>query len=1322
GGLLPIGVPGELYIGGLGLARGYLNRPTLTAEKFVDSPFSPGTRLYRSGDRARFRADGILEFLGRIDDQVKLRGFRIELGEIESVLKQLPGIDDAVVLLRDDPGAERLLCAYVVERAGRSSAEIRAALREKLPAHMVPSAVVRLDALPLSPSGKVDRRALPALEEVGADEGSDIAPRGPIEEGIAVIFAEVLKLDTVGAQDGFFDRGGHSLLATQAISRLRDTFGVELPLRVMFEAPTPAALARRVEEALRGDRGIVLPPLLPRAPGAARQLSFAQERLWFLDQLSPNDSSYNISQAIQLVGTLDLDALKQALTELCRRHESLRTTFAVSEGMPVEVIHAATEVSLSYSAFTSLPEADRPGAALRAAADEADHSFDLAVGPLFRAHLFALEDESNLLVLTMHHIVSDGWSVGVLRRELWTLYEAFRRGEPTPLAPLPVQYADYAAWQRRWLAGDVLDRQLAYWKEALRGAPDVLELPADHPRPQVPSHRGAKRPFSLSPELTRALYALAQRESVTLFMLLLAAFDVLLHRHTGQSSLLVGTPVAGRSRAEMENLIGFFVNTLVLRADLDPDLPFDAFLRKVRETCLSAYSHGDLPFERLVSEISPERDLSRTPLFQVMFLLQNASREAASTGRRGVSLENRTTKFDLKLTINEGRDRLSGSFEYAVDLFEASTIDRLVKHFETLLAGIAGDPRTALAALPLLPPEERELLLVTWNDTTTVYPQDRFAHELFEARASADPEAVAVVFEDSRLSYRELDEQANRLAHRLLASGAGPDAMVGVCLERSLNMVIAVIAVLKTGGAYVPLDPEYPKDRLAFMLEDAGAPILITERRLAQELPPTQAEVLCLDEIDLHTLPLSRPARPLLVPEQLAYLIYTSGSTGRPKGAMNTQGALLNRLLSMQQAYPISSADRVLHKTPFGFDVSVWELLWPLTTGARLVVARPGGHRDPAYLAQIIATQGITAAHFVPSMLEAFLEEPGAAACTSLRYCYSGGEALSLRLLQRFYARKLGAALHNLYGPAEAAIDVTSWPCRPDATVVPIGRPFHNVRAYVLDERCEPVPIGVRGELYIGGVQVGRGYLNRPDLTAERFLPDPFVSTEGARLYRTGDLCRVRPTGDIEFLGRADHQVKIRGYRIELGEIETVLARHPALREAVVIAREDEPGEKRLVAYLVIRPDALQDAVEIRNYARERLPTFMVPAAFVFLDALPLSANGKVDRKALPAPDKVSDLGVDEVAPRNEVEEALVKVWATMLRVPKVGIHDNFFALGGDSILSIQIVSKAGLSGIRITPRQIFQHQTIAELAEVAEEVEVSAAPEGPAAGPLPLT
>ncbi|MFO0760428.1 MAG: amino acid adenylation domain-containing protein [Byssovorax sp.] len=1319
--LVPTGVPGELCIGGIGLSRGYLGRPELTAEKFIDSPFVKGEKLYRSGDRARFREGGAIEFFGRLDDQVKLRGFRIELGEIEAVLQKIPGVDDAVVVLREDARNNPILAAYVVA-SGTSPAEIRAALRDKLPEHMVPSALVSLDALPLSPSGKVDRRALPAPEEEGAGETDEAETRGPVEDGLAAIFAEVLGLASIGAHDGFFDRGGHSLLATQVISRVRDTFGVDLPLRTLFEAPTPAALAHQVEGALRGAEGVLLPPLAREPEGAERQLSFAQERLWFLDQLNPGDSSYNLSLGMQLLGALSRPALERALAELARRHEVLRTTFVADGGRPAQIIHPELDIPLEHTSLHAFPAGERAETALRLAADVAELPFDLARGPLCRAHLFEVDEGSSLLVLTMHHIVFDGWSVAVLRRELTALYESFQKAEPPSLPELPIQYADYAAWQRRFLSGEALTRELSYWTRTLRGAPDVLDLPADRPRPPIPSHRGGRKAFALSAELSASLQALCQRHNVTLFMLLCAAFDVLLYRYTGQGTFLVGTPIAGRSRKELEGLIGFFVNTLVLRADLDPDLPFLDLLAKVRETCLGAYSHADLPFERLVQELAPERDMSRSPLFQVMFVLQNASREAPLARQRAVSVESRMTKFDLKLTITERRSSLGGAFEYAKDLFDAATIDRMIGHFVTLLEAIAGAPATAVGALPLLTPPEREQLVVAWNDTKVVYPQDRFAHELFEAQAAAEPDATAVVFEGESLSYRQLDEQANRLAHRLIELGAGPDRFVGVCLERSLAMVIAVVAVLKAGGAYVPLDPEYPRDRLAFMLEDAGAPVLVTERRLANELPPANAEVLCLDEADLSIYPASRPPRPALELHHLAYLIYTSGSTGRPKGAMNTQGALLNRLLSMQQAYPINGSDRVLHKTPFGFDVSVWELFWPLTTGARLVVARPGGHRDPAYLAEIIAGQGITAAHFVPSMLEAFLEHPASAACHSLRYCYSGGEALTLRLLQKFYERRLGASLHNLYGPAEAAIDVTTWPCRPDATVVPIGKPFHNVRAYVLDERQNPVPIGVRGELYIGGVQVGRGYLNRPDLTAERFLPDPFAPDEGHRLYRTGDLCRVLPSGDIEFLGRADHQVKLRGYRIELGEIESVLARAPSVKEVVVLAREDEPGEKRLVAYLV--PDAGEaiDAGELRNFARERLPVFMVPAAFVVLPAFPLSANGKVDRKALPAPDKVSDTGDEPVAPRNEVEEALARIWASVLRTPKVGIFDNFFALGGDSILSIQIVSRSAQAGLRLTPRQIFQHQTIAELAEVAEKI--ASAPEGEGAieGPLPLT
>ncbi|MFO0762661.1 MAG: amino acid adenylation domain-containing protein [Byssovorax sp.] len=1325
---VPIGVPGEIFLGGEGLARGYLGRPDLTAERFIDDPWHAGERLYRTSDLGRYRADGEIEYLGRIDHQVKVRGFRIELGEIELCLLRQPAVREVVVVAREDLPGDKRLVAYLSFADDKHAGvhELRAFVAERLPDFMVPQAFVVLERLPLTPNGKIDRKALPAPDLGESSDAPHVAPRSPVEEALVGLYAEVLRLavEAVGVHHGFFELGGHSLLATQLVSRIRATFGVELPLRAVFEASSPAELGHRVESAMRGGAAHGLPPIEREAAGRERPLSFAQERLWFLDQLNPGDTSYNLPLGLHLTGSIDIDALGRALSALSSRHEALRTTFTTVEGFGMQVIHEPGEVELPVVSLSSLPVEEREAEARRLANEEAARPFDLGKGPLFRARLFAIDAQSHLLVLTMHHIVSDGWSVGVLGREVSALYDAFRQGKPSPLAPLPVQYADFAAWQRRVLAGDALDRELAHWTEALAGAPRVIDLPVDRPHPALPSHRGARKSFTVAAETARALTALAAREQVTSFMLLLAAFDVLLHRYSGQASVLVGTPVAGRGQRETESLIGFFVNTLVLRADVQPDLSFVDLLRQVRETCLTAYGHAELPFERLVQKLAPERDLRRSPLFQVMFLLQPAAagKQAASKSRRGVTLESATAKFDLTLTMTEGKSGLGGSFEYALDIFDEPTIDRMIGHFQNLLDGIARDPALAASALPLLGEREREHLVFDWNATQVDYPTGARVSDLFEAAVDRDPEAIAVRAGARLVSYRELDEQANRLAHRLQALGVGPDVLVGVCLSRSVELVISVLAVLKAGGAYVPLDPTYPRERLDFMIEDAGVPVLLTTEEHRSLLPEGSAWVLAVDTIDLSAESAARSPCPAS-PESLCYVIYTSGSTGRPKGAMLEHRGVVNYLSFAIDNYRVAGGTGSPVHSSIGFDLTVTSLFTPLLSGRTVTFV--SDERGVLGLADALRDgDNFSLVKLTPSHLEALgseLEQTGVRGKT--RALIIGGEALFARHLEIFRRDAPETRLINEYGPTETVVgcavyEVPEGPLPEGA--IPIGRPIANSRLYVLDPRHNPVPIGVTGEIYIAGAQVGRGYLNRPELTAERFLPDPFVP--GERMYRSGDLGRHRADGELEYLGRVDHQVKVRGFRIELGEIESVLVQHPDVREAAVLAREDSPGQKRLVAYLAAAPGTSPGDAELREFLGARLPEYMVPAVFVVLDAMPLTDNGKIDRAALPAPESKLDEAREIAAPRNEIEQKLVEIWASVLRLKEVGIHDNFFAVGGDSILGIHVVSRAQKAGLRLTPQQIFRFPTIAGLAAVAETVASAAEVEGRVTGPVRLS
>jgi amino acid adenylation domain-containing protein len=1327
---VPVGVPGEAYVGGDGVVRGYLDRPGLTAERFVPDPFAvePGTRMYRTGDRLRWKADGRLEFIGRVDEQVKIRGFRIEPGEIESVLSAHAEVREARVIVGQDASGEKRLVAYVV--GGVDADGLRAHLRESLPEYMVPGAFVVLDRLPLTANGKVDHKALPAPEFASAE--TYVAPRTPVEEVLAGIWAEVLRLERVGVRESFFELGGHSLLATRVVSRIREVFAVELPLRALFEGPTVAELAVRVEEIRRADLP-VLPAVVPTERTGALPLSFPQERLWFIDRLEPGSATYNIPAALRLTGALDERALERALGEIVRRHEALRTTFGEVDGSPVQVIAPFGGFTLPVEDLSGLGEADREAAVEHRATEEARRPFDLSAGPLFRAALLRLGEEDHVLLLSMHHIVTDGWSLGVLFRELSMLYAAYREGGESPLPELPVQYADYSVWQREQLAGEVLDRQLAYWKERLAGAPELLELPADHPRPAVKAYRGASVPVELSPELLERLQGLGRSEGATLYMTLLSAFQVLLSKYSGSEDVVVGSPIAGRTRGEVEELIGFFVNTLVLRTDLSGDPSFRETLRRVREATLGAYEHQELPFEKLVAELQPERSLSHSPVFQVMFELQDAGGGGAALpglSVSGVEAERVSARFDLTLTLTATAQGLRGALNYSTDLFERRTAERMLSHLARVLEQVAADADVRLSRLDLLGDAERALVLEAWNDTGAEVPADRCIHELFEAQAARTPDAVALVFEDASLTYAELNARANRLAHHLRGRGVGPEVRVGVLMERSVEMVVSLLAVLKAGGAYVPLDPGLPVERLAYMLEDSGVAVLLTQERLRGILPACDVPALDVDAAwDSVVRESAENPAPVVTPSNVAYVIYTSGSTGRPKGVMNQHRGVVNRLVWMQAHFGIGADDVMLQKTPFGFDVSVWEFFWPLQQGATLVMARPDGHRDPQHLQEVIEQHGVTTLHFVPSMLQPFVEAVEAGRCASLRHVVCSGEALPPALVRRFYDRFAGpVVLTNLYGPTEAAVDVSCWTCPRDeaADVVPIGRPVWNTALYVLDAALKPVPVGVPGELYIGGVQVARGYQGRAAMTAERFIPDPFSAEGGARLYRTGDRARWRADGAVEYLGRLDFQVKVRGFRIELGEIEAALLEHEGVRECAVLAREDATGDRRLVAYVV----GEAEAEALRDRLRRSLPEYMVPSAFVFLEALPLTANGKLDRKALPAPEGSSYARRSYEAPLGQVEEALAGIWGEVLGVERVGRWDQFFELGGHSLLAIKLIERMRRAGLYADVRALFTTPVLAELALVVGRaspemaVPANGIPEGAASitpGMLPL-
>ena len=1312
---VPPGAAGELYVGGAGVARGYLGRPALTAERFVPDPFSsvPGARLYRSGDRARWNAEGELEFLGRVDQQVKIRGIRVEPGEVEAALRRHPEVREAVVAARAGEGGMRLVAWVVLDRP-LAPAELGGWLAGRLPRHLVPAAFVVLDALPLLPTGKVDRLALPEPDPGAAGEAY-APPSTPAEEILCGIWAEVLGIGRVGVHDDFFALGGHSLQVTGVLARLRAALGVELPVRALFEAPTVARLAARAEAA-RGAGGAAEDPPRPRPEGAQAPLSFAQERLWFLDRLEPGTTAYNVPAALRLRGPLDVAALDRALEELVRRHEALRTVFLEVDGRPVQVVDEPGRWRVERADLSAAP--DREAALRERVRAHAERPFDLACGPLFRAERVRMGDDDHALLLCVHHAVADGWSMGLLFRELAALYAAFRRGEESPLAPLPVQFGDFALWQRERLRGERLEGELAYWRAALEGAPELLELPTDRARPPVQGGRAGAERLELSAELAERLRALARREGCTLHMVLLAAWQALLGRSAGQERVVVGGPIAGRTHRELEGAVGFFANTLALHADLSGDPTVRELLARVLGATLGAYEHHELPFEKLVDALGVQRTLAWNPLFQTAFVLLHAGEgDFQLDGVRSEPIPGAELppKFDLLLSFTETEGGLAGGVQYRAELFDPRSVRGLADRLALLLEEMAADPERRLSRLRWMGEAERRRVLVEWNDTARPFPLQS-VHALVREQAARAPGAVALEFGARTLGYAELDAASERVAHALRAAGAGRGTRVAVLLERSAELVVAVLGALKAGAAYVPLDPAYPAERLALMLADAAPAALVTSRALAP--PAVDVPVLRVEEMEGGSAAAPLPDAGA-GPEDPAYLCYTSGSTGTPKGVVVPHRGVV-RLVRDPEYAPIRPGDRVAQACSQSFDVFTWEVWGALANGATLVGVERETTMDPARLAAFLREKRVDALFLTPAIFnEAVRHVPGAFA--GVRDLILGGEALDPEMLRRCLADRPPARLLNGYGPTENTTYSTWYRIdrlAPDAPTVPIGWPLGNSTAYVLDGRMEPALPGSVGELYVGGAGLAHGYWARPALTAERFVPDPF-GAPGGRLYRTGDRSRWNAAGELEFLGRMDHQVKIRGVRVEPAEVEVALREHPAVSDAVVVPRGEGAGGTRLVAYVAA---AGAEGADLRAFLGERLPAFLVPAAVVVMERLPLTPNGKVDRRALPDPEAPAAGGGEDADPRTPTEETLCAVWAEVLGVERVGIHDNFFELGGDSILSIQVVARARARGVRLTPRQLFDAQTVAALADVAGSAAEAGAEQGEVHGEAPLT
>ncbi|RKG91961.1 non-ribosomal peptide synthetase [Corallococcus terminator] len=1278
------GLVGELYTGGSGVAWGYWERPDLTAERFLPDPYStePGARMYRSGDLARRLADGAVDFVGRSDHQVKVRGFRIELGEVEAALRLHASVQEAVALVREDVPGDKRLVTYVTASEPLTASLLRLHLKGHLPAHMLPSAIVVLDVMPLATNGKVERRALPDPRDCPGADDDFVAPETALERAVARVWADVLRVDAVSATADFFELGGQSLLATRAIARLGNLLQRPVALRTLFEHPTLRDFAAALER-IHPASGHTGAPIPPCTQAEREQPSFSQQRLWFLDRWMPGSPLYSLPMAFRLEGALDVSVLEQALQAVVERHEALRTTFP-GDGGPVQRV--ASRLGVTLECVESRSEEETAGWMQR----EAERPFNLAEGPLFRARLIREGERQQVLVLNLHHIISDGWSFGVLYRELSSEVRTRSQGEASALAPLPLQYPDYAAWQRQWLQGDVLQRQLGFWEQQLAGVSHVLEVPTDRPRPAVQRFEGATHRFKVPGELRHALDGVARQEGATLFMALLTGFQVLLSRYSGQRDFVVGTPIANRTREELEGLIGFFVNTLPLRVRFEGTPSFQDVLHQVRDRALGAYAHQDLPFEKLVEALQVEREQSRTPLIQVLFALQNAPAgqlQLPGVAVTPLTLETRTSKFELFLAMEEAGDGLVGTLEYATALFDASTLHRLSEHYLQVLRRFVEAPSRATADAVFLSEAEQRQVIRDWNATARPYPLDLSIVDAFAAQVALRPQAVAVSHGATTLTYAELDARANRVALRLRALGVHRrKPQVGVCLPRSVDLIVSLLAILKAGGAYVPLDPDHPSERLAFVAGDARLVAIVTHEALASRLPGGTWTPVCLDAPD-DTVE-GPPGWEAVSSVDLAHILYTSGSTGRPKGVcIPHQGVV--RLVLNPDYVRLGPGDRMAQSTTIAFDLSTLEIWGALLNGATLVLFSRDEIIDPEVLARRLLDERIT--HMVlATALFNHVARTRPEAFRHLTWMIFGGEAADVSCVNAVLAHGGPAALINGYGPTENT-SFSTWFRVPhaEATSVPIGGPLANSTAYVLDARLQVVPPGVVGELFVGGDGLALGYWDRSALTAEKFVPHPFSDVRGARLYRTGDLVRQRTDGVLEFIGRRDHQVKLRGFRIELGEVEAALRQHPAVHEALVMVREDAPGDRRLVAYVASAD--LAEAV-LREYLQARLPEHMVPAAFVVMTALPLSPNGKIDRRALPAPETSPSVTDDFLAPRSPLEARVADIWASVLGGREVGAHSHFFDLGGHSLLATQVVSRVrDALGVSLPVRALFE-------------------------------
>ncbi|QKG84618.1 amino acid adenylation domain-containing protein [Kroppenstedtia pulmonis] len=1307
---VPVGVPGELYIGGICLARGYLNRDDLTHERFILDPFSnsPNARLYKTGDLARFLSDGNIDYLGRIDDQLKIRGYRVEPGEVESVINKFPGVQETVVVGHEESN-QAFLAAYIVADQRLDQDHLTAYLKEQIPEYMIPTVFTQIESLPLTPSGKVSRRSLPKPER-NLLTRNKTEPETEMEKQIAAIWAEVLNYEQIAKEDHFFELGGHSLLATKVISRIRSSFNRDFPLHWIFDYPRLSELTARIESHLQkevnGEAGRVSP--VPRKE--FMPLSYAQERIWFFEQLQPELTAYNLSFSVKIQGELDIHALEKSYQQIIGRHEVLRSTFPSNNGKPVQVIQSPTPYGIEVVDLRHIKSGKCEQQARNLANQEVDKPFDLTQGPLIRAVLYQLGEQKWLLLFIMHHIVSDGWSMSNFSEELFKGYQKNLTGD-SYLPHMPLQYVDYAVWQRNWLQEKVLTKQMDYWKRQLEGSLPLLQLPMDRSRPAVQSHRGASIHFTLDRQLTKSVHRFCQKEDVSLYMTLLTAFKVLLYRYTGEEDVLVGTPVANRSREEWEPIIGFFVNTLVIRTRPQEKLTWREYLKQVRSVSLEAFEHQDIPFEKLVNELQPQRDLGYSPLFQVMFLLQSMPSEPSypsSIDVESVQLDSQTSLFDLTLEIEEIKGELRGMVEYSTDLFDEDTILRFIGHYEQLLRGMLEDPNQQISRTPLLTEQERQLLLTDWNQNAESIPDHPgLVHDLFENAVARYQDQIAVVDGESTYTYHDLNKKADQIAFLLRQNKVGPGTIIGVYQKRSIDLIASFLGVLKAGANFVPLDPSYPMERITWMIKDTCTPVILTQTELADRLPNYGFETVLVDQVSTTSIEINSEELTVgVTPDDLAYIIYTSGSTGKPKGVMIRHRSLVNFIYSYVGRRRLNSSDRVTQFASISFDMAMAEIFPTLVQGATLVL-RPESilaandfmnwiHREQASVINLPTAYW----HYLVNELEVGKD----VFPDSVRLVDIGGEKASMSVYKKWTQLTKGA-IHfiNGYGPTETTVSVCNYSGQADpldeCTEIPIGRVYPNVELYVLDHHRQPVPIGVSGELYIGGIALAIGYLHLPDVTAQKFVPHPFKA--GERLYRTGDRVRYRKDGQLEYIERIDSQVKIRGFRIELGEVEATLEQHPDVQQALVTVREDLiPGQKHLVAYL--KGENRSGSVEsVRKFLKETLPDYMMPASFVHIQDFPLTPGGKIDRNLLPKPQAPQMLNENE-QPRNPVEERLASIWKEVLNREQIGIHQNFLEIGGHSLLATQVMSRIHNEfSIDLPLQVIFESPTIAELSSI---------------------